>query len=203
MLQGLRCQSVAAQALLRQTAVGVAADDTYGWAQVTGHETSSGDRTGRAAAPQEPDAVSFGPFSLHDKTRLLEKDGVPVKLGSRALDILRLLVSRAGEVVPKNDLLAHAWPGLVVEEINLRVHIAELRKALGDGKAGARYVTNIPSRGYCFVAPVQRSAPAPAAAPAPTSAGRARDTGAHLTASSSGADGRTRGCSARNCRIGC
>ena len=110
--------------------------------------------------PHESVAVSFGPFSFHDKTRLLEKDGVPVKLGSRALDILQLLVNRAGDVVPKNELLAHAWPGLVVEEINLRVHIAELRKALGDGKAGARYVTNIPSRGYCFVAPVQRSVPA-------------------------------------------
>ena len=48
-------------------------------------------------------------------------------------------------------------PGSCVEEISLRVHIAELRKALGDGKDGARYITNIPSRGYCFVAPVQRS----------------------------------------------
>jgi predicted ATPase/DNA-binding winged helix-turn-helix (wHTH) protein len=107
-----------------------------------------------------PDSVSFGPFSLHERTRLLEKDGVPVKLGSRALDILRLLVSRAGSVVSKRELLAFAWPGITVEEINLRVHIAELRKALGDGKAGARYVTNIPGRGYCFVAPVQPIAPA-------------------------------------------
>jgi predicted ATPase/DNA-binding winged helix-turn-helix (wHTH) protein len=120
---------------------------------------------GSAGVFQTPESVSFGPFSLYARTRLLEKDGAPVKLGSRALDILRLLVSRAGEVVPKNELLAHAWPGLVVEEINLRVHIAELRKALGDGKAGARYVENVPSRGYCFVAPVQRSAPAPAPAP--------------------------------------
>ena len=120
----------------------------------------SGSGASRVGTPHESVAVSFGPFSFHDKTRLLEKDGVPVKLGSRALDILQLLVNRAGDVVPKNELLAHAWPGLVVEEINLRVHIAELRKALGDGKAGARYVTNIPSRGYCFVAPVQRSVPA-------------------------------------------
>ena len=119
----------------------------------------------RMDAPHASDAVSFGPFSLHDKTRLLEKDGVPIKLGSRAMDILRLLVNRAGEVVPKGELLAYAWPGLVVEEISLRVHIAELRKALGDGKEGARYITNVPSRGYCFVAPVQRSAAAPAPAP--------------------------------------
>ena len=96
----------------------------------------------------------FGPFSF--RTRLLEKNGVPVKLGGRATDILRLLVSRAGEVIPKEEILAYAWSGLVVEEISLRVHIAELRKALGDGKDGARYITNVPSRGYCFVAPVQR-----------------------------------------------
>ena len=109
----------------------------------------------RAATNHEPETASFGPFSF--RTRLLEKNGVPVKLGGRATDILRLLVSRAGEVIPKEEILAYAWSGLVVEEISLRVHIAELRKALGDGKDGARYITNVPSRGYCFVAPVQRS----------------------------------------------
>ena len=117
----------------------------------------------RAAAVHEPETASFGPFSL--RTRLLEKNGVPVKLGGRATDILRLLLSRAGEVIPKEEILAYAWSGLVVEEISLRVHIAELRKALGDGKDGARYITNVPSRGYCFVAPVQRSVLAPAPAP--------------------------------------
>src|SRR3954470_6055548 len=113
----------------------------------------------RAATNHEPETASFGPFSL--RTRLLEKNGVPVKLGGRATDILRLLLSRAGEVVPKEEILAYAWSGLVVEEISLRVHIAELRKALGDGKDGARYITNVPSRGYCFVAPVERSVRAP------------------------------------------
>ncbi|MGY3477618.1 ATP-binding protein [Bradyrhizobium ottawaense] len=113
-----------------------------------------GPRSGGAGPIPDLDAVSFGPFSL--RSRLLEKDGVPVKLGSRAMDILRLLVSRAGEVVPKNEILGYAWSGLSVEEISLRVHVAELRKVLGDGKDGVRYITNIPSRGYCFVAPVQR-----------------------------------------------
>ena len=117
----------------------------------------------RAAAVHEPETASFGPFSL--RTRLLEKNGVPVKLGGRATDILRLLLSRAGEVIPKEEILAYAWSGLVVEEISLRVHIAELRKALGDGKDGARYITNVPSRGYCFVAPVQRSVLVPTPAP--------------------------------------
>ncbi|MBB4397980.1 winged helix-turn-helix domain-containing protein [Bradyrhizobium sp. ERR14] len=113
-----------------------------------------GSRSGGAGTILDLDAVSFGPFSL--RSRLLEKDGVPVKLGSRAMDILRLLVSRAGEVVPKNEILSYAWSGLSVEEISLRVHVAELRKVLGDGKDGVRYIANIPSRGYCFVAPVQR-----------------------------------------------
>ena len=125
---------------------------------MTGLETASASGASPVRASHDAGIASFGPFSLHDKARLLERDGVPVKLGSRALDILWLLVSRAGDVVSKNELLAHAWPGLIVEEINLRVHIAEVRKALGDGKEGARYITNIPSRGYCFVAPVQRIA---------------------------------------------
>jgi len=133
---------------------------------VTQPEVGSG-VPGSGAGP-DFGAVSFGPFSL--QSRLLEKDGLPVKLGSRATDILRLLVSRAGEVVPKSDILAYAWSGLAVEEISLRVHVAELRKALGDGKDGARYITNIPSRGYCFVAPVQRSARSLASPPVPQAA---------------------------------
>jgi predicted ATPase/DNA-binding winged helix-turn-helix (wHTH) protein len=127
-------------------------------------ELSAGDgaRSGDAGTILDLDTVSFGPFSL--RSRLLEKDGVAVKLGSRAMDILRLLVSRAGEVVPKSEILGYAWSGLSVEEINLRVNVAELRKALGDGKDGTRYITNIPGRGYCFVAPVRhgRRAEAPA-----------------------------------------
>ncbi|MHB0768946.1 ATP-binding protein [Bradyrhizobium sp. 5.13L] len=135
-----------------------------------------GRRSGDTGPNLDLDAVLFGPFSL--RSRLLEKDGAPVKLGSRAMDILRLLVSRAGEVVPKNEILSYAWSGLSVEEISLRVHVAELRKALGDGKDGARYITNIPGRGYCFVAPVRRgeraeppvtaSRPPEASAPPPT-----------------------------------
>jgi predicted ATPase/DNA-binding winged helix-turn-helix (wHTH) protein len=102
-------------------------------------------------------SVAFGPFRLSATERLLEKDGVPQHLSSRALDILIALVERAGEVVSKQDLIARAWPNVTVDETSLRVHVAGLRKALGDGQAGARYVANIPGRGYCFVAPVTRS----------------------------------------------
>lgn len=125
-----------------------------------------GARSGAAGTILDLGTVSFGPFLL--RSRLLEKDGVPVKLGSRAIDILRLLVSRAGEVVPKSELLSYAWSGLAVEEINLRVNVVELRKALGDGKDGTRYITSIPGRGYCFVAPVRHGDRAEV--PAPVSA---------------------------------
>jgi predicted ATPase/DNA-binding winged helix-turn-helix (wHTH) protein len=104
------------------------------------------------------DFASFGPFRLFIAERLLEKAGEPLELGSRALDILITLVERAGEVVTHKELISRVWPDVIVEEANLRVHIAGLRKALGDGRDGARYVTNVIGRGYCLVAPVIRSA---------------------------------------------
>ena len=104
------------------------------------------------------DVASFGPFRLVAAERLLEKADEPLPVGGRALDILIALVERAGEVVSRNELISRVWPDVIVEEANLRVHVAGLRKALGDGHDGARYVANVPGRGYCFVAPVTRSA---------------------------------------------
>lgn len=100
--------------------------------------------------------VAFGPFRLSATQRLLTKEGVALQLSSRALDILIALIERPGEVVSKTDLISRAWPDLTVDESSLRVQVAGLRKILGDGKAGARYVANVPGRGYCFVAPVTR-----------------------------------------------
>lgn len=105
----------------------------------------------------ERGTASFGPFSLYPGERLLLHDGAPVQLGSRALDILIVLVERAGEVIGNRELVARVWPNITVDESSLRVHISGLRKALGDGQGAARYVTNIPGRGYCFVAPVSRT----------------------------------------------
>ena len=99
-------------------------------------------------------AFSFGPFRIVPHARLVERDGLPMPLGSRAFDLLCVLVSRPGEVVSKGELMAKVWPDLTVEESNLRFHIAQLRRALSDGQGGERYVTNVPRRGYCFVAPV-------------------------------------------------
>jgi DNA-binding winged helix-turn-helix (wHTH) protein len=106
---------------------------------------------------QTKDVISFGHFRLVASERLLTKDGAPVELGARALDILIALASRPNEVVSKWDLLAQVWPGVTVEEGSVRFHVNALRNALGDGKNGARYITTLIGRGYCFVAPVSRS----------------------------------------------
>jgi predicted ATPase/DNA-binding winged helix-turn-helix (wHTH) protein len=105
------------------------------------------------------DAVlQFGPYVFHLRQRLILDGDRPLRMGGRALDILRVLVERAGHVVSKDELIACVWPTSVVEDINLRVHIAALRRALGDGQNGQRYIVNIPLRGYCFMAPVLREA---------------------------------------------
>jgi predicted ATPase/DNA-binding winged helix-turn-helix (wHTH) protein len=104
---------------------------------------------------------TFGPFYLHATERRLLRAGEPVEIGSRALDILIALVERAGEIIGKKGLVARVWPDVIVEDSSLRVHVAALRKVLGDGVDGARYIANVPGRGYSFVAPVSTpSAPA-------------------------------------------
>ena len=99
-------------------------------------------------------AISFGPFRLFPAQQLLLEGKRPLRLGSRALEILSVLVAHAGDLVTKEDLVARVWPGTFVEEGNLRVQIAALRRALGDGRAGERYVVTVPGRGYRFVAPI-------------------------------------------------
>src|SRR5215471_230685 len=106
------------------------------------------------ASEQAQDQLSFGPCNLLVSERLLTREGVPVELGARALDILIALISTPNEVVSKNDLMSRVWPDVTVEEGSLRFQMASLRKALGDGKAGARYITTFAGRGYCFVATV-------------------------------------------------
>jgi predicted ATPase/DNA-binding winged helix-turn-helix (wHTH) protein len=103
--------------------------------------------------------ASFGPFRLFAAERQLKKGDEAVPLGGRALDTLIALVERAGEVVTQRDLISRVWPDVTVEEANLRVNVASLRKALGDGREGARYIVTVPGRGYSFVAPVTLSTP--------------------------------------------
>jgi predicted ATPase/DNA-binding winged helix-turn-helix (wHTH) protein len=114
--------------------------------------------------------VSFGPFRLLAGQRLLLEGDKPVRLGSRAFDILAALIERPGEVVGKEELIARAWPQTFVEESNLKIQVSALRRALGDGQGGNRYVITVPGRGYNFVAPVRREETlrAASAPPAPS-----------------------------------
>jgi predicted ATPase/DNA-binding winged helix-turn-helix (wHTH) protein len=100
--------------------------------------------------------LSFGPFRLYPVQRVLLCGDTPLRLGSRAREILVALVERAGEIVAKTELIARVWPNTCVEEGTLRVHIAALRKALGDDRTGMRYIENVTGHGYRFIAPVTR-----------------------------------------------
>ena len=106
-------------------------------------------------------ALHFGPYAFHLRQRLVLDGARPLRMGGRALDILQVLIERAGTVVSKDELIARVWPTSVVEDINLRVHIAALRRALGDGEQGQRYIVNVPQRGYCFVATVAHASASP------------------------------------------
>ena len=99
-------------------------------------------------------AVHFGPYRVHPQQRVVLEAGRPLRLGRRAVDILLILLEQAGNVVSKQELIARVWPKSVVEDGNLRVHMAALRKALGDGQAGQRYIVTVAQRGYSFVAPL-------------------------------------------------
>jgi predicted ATPase/DNA-binding winged helix-turn-helix (wHTH) protein len=114
-------------------------------------------------------ATSFGPFRLLAAQRRLLEGDKPVRLGSRAFDILAALVERAGEVVGKEELIARVWPQTFVEESNLKIQVSALRRALGDGHAANRFIVTVPGRGYSFVAPVSRdeAVPAPRSTMAP------------------------------------
>jgi predicted ATPase/DNA-binding winged helix-turn-helix (wHTH) protein len=104
--------------------------------------------------------LAFGSFRLFPAERRLEKDGRPVPVVGRAFDLLVVLAERAGEVVPSRTLMESVWQDVNVEETSLRFHIKNLRKILGDDGPDNRYVRNVPGRGYCFTAPVERLADA-------------------------------------------
>jgi DNA-binding winged helix-turn-helix (wHTH) protein len=100
--------------------------------------------------------IKFGTFELDVLNKKLTESGRPYQLGKKALELLIALVSKAGEIVPKDDLLRAAWPTTTVDEGALRVHLVTLRKALGE-HSDQRYIENIPGRGYIFVAPTELS----------------------------------------------
>jgi DNA-binding winged helix-turn-helix (wHTH) protein len=128
----------------------------------------------------DEEVFAFGSFRLAPARRIPFEDGKPLRIGSRAFDILVALVERAGQTISKEELIARAWPGTVVEVSALRVHVVALRKRLRDGLAGKRYIANNPGRGYAFIAPVTRDNVLSATA-APTGTAEAGNLSALLT----------------------
>jgi len=112
------------------------------------------DPNGNASAQATMGRLRFGPFEFSNRDRVLRREGSPIPLGNRALDVLAYLLVRPGEVISKKELIEHVWPGVMVEEGSLRVHVAAIRKALRDGQFGNRYIANVRGTGYCFVGTV-------------------------------------------------
>ncbi len=113
--------------------------------------------TGSSRPVEAPHSFAFGPFVLTPERQVLSKDGAPLRIGKRALELLSAFVQRPGDVVSKDELLSHAWPDQAVDEGNLKVNIAALRRALGDDSDQPRYIATVVGRGYRFIAPVLSS----------------------------------------------
>jgi predicted ATPase/DNA-binding winged helix-turn-helix (wHTH) protein len=109
----------------------------------------------RDSGQRLPRSFTFGPFVLIPERQLLLKEGTPVRIGSRALEILTALVERAGEVVTKRELFSRVWPETIVEDGNLKVNVAALRRSLDEESGTTRYIVAVSGRGYRFVIPVQ------------------------------------------------
>jgi adenylate cyclase len=117
------------------------------------------------------DIFLFEDFRLDRRGGLFRRDDdgalVPVAIGSRALDILGVLIARAGEVVSKDEIIAAVWPGTVVEDSSLTVQISALRRVLDRGRSRGSCIQTIPGRGYRFVVAGAHPVPEAPAAPSP------------------------------------
>ena len=102
----------------------------------------------------------FEDFRLDRRGGLYRRDDVgafvPVAIGSRALDILGVLIEQAGEVVSKDEMVTAVWPGTVVEDSNLTVQISALRRVLDNGRSNGSCIQTVSGRGYRFAARVTR-----------------------------------------------
>jgi len=99
----------------------------------------------------------FGPFQLNAAQCVLTRAGESISLTPKAMDILLVLVTRAGELVGKDELLAAVWPDSFVEEGNLSQEIFMLRRVLGDNRSEAQFIETVPRHGYRFTGAVKQS----------------------------------------------
>jgi adenylate cyclase len=124
--------------------------------------------------------IALGPFRLDTQANLLLRGSEPVVLGRRAVALLRALVEQPGTLVTKDALIEAAWPGQAVEESNLTVQIAALRRVLGEAAGGARWIETMPRRGYRFVGSVVTETLVPVPQPALADATAPADVGLTL-----------------------
>src|SRR5687767_381193 len=97
----------------------------------------------------------FGPYRFDLAQRVLTRAGENVSLTPKATDILTLLVTNAGQLVAKDEMLKHVWPDTFVEESNLTQNIFLLRRILGDDRPAPKYIETVVRRGYRFIANVR------------------------------------------------
>jgi DNA-binding winged helix-turn-helix (wHTH) protein len=117
------------------------------------NSSMAGDRSSRTAAEA---TLEFGRFRVLVRQRQLVADGVPIELGTRALDLLLALLEADGSLVTKDELSRLVWPGIVVSEANLKVQICALRRALGEDR---HFIHTEFGRGYRFTAAVRSMVP--------------------------------------------
>src|SRR5688500_9385153 len=110
------------------------------------------------------DEIGVGSFRLDLARGQLLRAGEPVRVGSRAMNILAVLAAAKGEIVSKDELLTRVWPGVTVEENNLQVQISALRKALDADHGGLSHLVTVPGRGYRLVG-LTETTPGPMALP--------------------------------------
>lgn len=117
------------------------------------------EKVGKPNAPpvRAARAFAFGAFVLIPEKQSLLNGNTPVRIGGRAIDLLTALVERPGEVLTKRELIERAWPKTIVEEANLKVNIAALRRVLGEGSVDMQYIATVAGRGYRFIADVLSS----------------------------------------------
>ena len=104
--------------------------------------------------PQAKQLYEFGQFRLDPQERLLLRDGEPVALTPKAFDMLLVLVENGGRLLEKEELMRRLWPDSFVEEGNLAQNVSMLRRALGEGPEGQKFIETVPRRGYRFISRV-------------------------------------------------
>jgi TolB-like protein len=117
-------------------------------------------------APIQPMATNhqLGPFQLDADAEILFRGAQPTALGQRAVALLRRLVEQPGTPVSKDALIAAAWPGLAIEDSNLTVQIAAVRRVFGEAAGGAAWIETLPRRGYRYIGPLVAMGDPPAKA---------------------------------------